>query len=171
MTRVTDVHVDQPSQVVSLIPSTFLLVPLTRPSPSVAGLARWMSPPALVVLSRELQYAGHEDAMLVLDREVEAKTLQRLVQDLVDGYTTMTDGRLGELRLISVESPTPGTRVQLYREGTVVVARARDLASLARLGGSASPRGRDGSSTVPEFCLTPTATISAPAVTEPHEEA
>jgi hypothetical protein len=137
VTRRTNVDVHSPSQVISLIPVSFNLVLFDSTlRPPVAGLARWLSTPALVVLTRELQYAGNADAAVALDTELSANTVASLVADLRDGFLTMTDGRLGDFRSVTLESPAPGAQVLLKRKGSIVVARAKDLGALSNHGGA-----------------------------------
>jgi hypothetical protein len=140
VTRKTFISAFGPPQAFSLIPSTFDLAPFdTALRPAHIGLRRWMSAPALVVMTREIEYPGDGpsvESALVLDRDVAEWELTPLVTDLREGFMLLTDGRLGDFTSVTRESPIPGTRVPLRREGAIVVARTKDLLGLAHFGGA-----------------------------------
>ena len=77
--RLTFVRANDSSEVISLIPASFNLTAFdVSLRPSGIGLTRWMSTPALVVLTREIQYtSGSADSAVVRDHEISAGKLAR----------------------------------------------------------------------------------------------
>ncbi len=143
--RLTFVRANDSSEVISLIPASFNLTAFdVSLRPSGIGLTRWMSTPALVVLTREIQYtSGSADSAVVLDHEISAAKLASMVADLREGFLQLTDGRLGDFTSVTLESPLPGTSVLLKRAGVIVVARANDLGALTNFGGATRVVAKD----------------------------
>jgi hypothetical protein len=85
---------------------------------------RWDGQPSLVVITSVLQFEG----VLQQDYPVLSETLTRrdseeLALDLTSALGTLTGGRFLSFSGIWYEDGTPGTRMDVMREGQIVVAR------------------------------------------------
>jgi hypothetical protein len=113
---------------VSLIPASFDLTAFDQMFRSSGRLARWMTAPPLVILTRAVQYESNSsNALTVLEDELTADEQQALLKDLSDGFVTLTDQQLGGFSSVTFESPAAGSRVDVMRTGVILVARSKGL--------------------------------------------
>ncbi len=128
ITRTTSIRIPAIEAQISLIPASFDAVAFNEMFRPSARLQRWTAAPPLVILTRAVQYEGnYADNPVVVDEQVSAVEQQQMATDLTEGFAMLTDRQLGAFTSVTFESPAPGTRVNVMRNGSVLVARSRGL--------------------------------------------
>ncbi len=128
--RTTAIKVPAAETPVSMIPGSFDLVAFNQMFRPSQKLQRWTSAPPLVILTRAVQYEGnYANSPVVLPDELSDSDRQALVADLSDGFATLTDRQLGGFTEVRFESPAVGSRIDVMRTGTILVARCKGLTS------------------------------------------
>ena len=117
----------------TLIPSSFDLAAFDEMMRGDGRLARWTTPPALVVLAREMQFDNsvsdgvyHATSERLTDADVSL-----LVAHLTEGLALLTGNSFTACSSVNVENPSNGTRVSTLRTGSIVVGRYRGVQALA----------------------------------------
>jgi hypothetical protein len=89
---------------------------------------RWTHQPTLVVITSVLEFAGvlRED-YTALDEGLQPTDAQELAADLTAGLGMLTGGRFLAFDGVWYEDAAPGSRVDVMREGQIVVARFRGV--------------------------------------------
>lgn len=142
--RLTWARQSDPQPTVTMIPRTFNLEAFDDAWRGPNGTRRWMEAPALVVITRVLQAAWMDDAPIVLEEDVPEAVCDGIVADLRDAFLKLTDGRVGDLASVTFESPAPGDRVPIFRDGVITVARHRGLVAATGGAGTARTHSTDG---------------------------
>ena len=129
VTRQTTLQMPGADATLSLIPSRFDLGTFDQMYRGDGALHRWTSAPSLVVLDAVLQFTAETDsAFTALDERLTAEDIASIQGDLEWGLVQATAGAFSAFASVGVESPAPGTSVNLYsRAGSIVVARFRGL--------------------------------------------
>jgi hypothetical protein len=121
---------------ISMIPNTFNMAAFEEAfRNSGHGTGRWMRAPSLVVVTRVLQPAYQDDAPIVTNEEVPQPVVDGIVADIRDAFLRLTDGRIGGFTEVTFESPHPGSRVPVLRDGVITVARYRGMVAVMGLVG------------------------------------
>lgn len=128
VTRTTSLKIPAGETSISLIPAAFDLAAFNQMFRPSQRLQRWTAAPALVILTRAVQYEGnYANNPVVLDEEMTDAEREQLQRDFSDGFAMLTDRRLGGFSSVTFESPAPGSRVNVMRTGVVLVARSKGL--------------------------------------------
>lgn len=126
--RLTSVRVPGPGTSVSLIPAGFDMTAFDEMFRPAQKLQRWTGSPPLIVLTRQVRFeTSSSNQLTVLPDEMTGDERAALVRDLSDGLRALTDRQLGDFSSVTFESPAPGTRVNVMRQGVILVARSRGL--------------------------------------------
>lgn len=115
----------------SLIPATgFDLTRFDQMFRHTSGgiLARWTSPPHLLIERRILQFTdvGAASYTALTDTLTDAEAAS-LTADLADGYAILTDGKLGTFASVSSQTTSPGATVAVSNDARIVVTRVQGL--------------------------------------------
>ena len=124
--RQTHLRVPGPSATLSLIPASTDLPAFDQMFRASGSLVRWVSPPALTVERRVLQFTNVTDQEYTADTEVMSDAdAEGLVADLAWALPQISafPGFVDELS----ETAPPGSRVRVSRPGRIVVARYAGL--------------------------------------------
>jgi hypothetical protein len=139
VTRETGVTAPANGTRVSLIPSAFDLGSFnqmfrhTQVGAAGPALARWVSPPALVIERRVLQFTNVNAASYVaLEEMLTDNEVNAIIADMTDGYAMLTDGRLGTFASVTIQTTAPGETVSVSHPGRIVVTRQADLSARTR---------------------------------------
>jgi hypothetical protein len=118
----------------SLIPAGFDLVAFDEMfRTSNERLQRWTSRPALVVLASVMIYrtnGGNE--FEATGEQLSDDDVAQMVAHLTEGLVLLTGNTFTSFASVEVERPDAGARVNVTRDGRVVVGRYREIATLAR---------------------------------------
>lgn len=118
----------------SLIPAGFDLVAFDEMFRTTnERLQRWTSRPALVVLASVMVYrAGGGTEFEATGEQLGDDEITQLVAHLTEGLALLTGSTFTSFASVEIERPEPGARVNVAREGRVVVGRYTDIVTLAR---------------------------------------
>lgn len=101
-------------------------------------LARWTSPPHLLIERRVLQFTDvNASSYTALGDTVTEAEAASLAADLTDGYALLTDGKLGTFASVSSQTAAPGTTVAVSNDARIVVTRVQGLTTATRFWGYA----------------------------------
>jgi hypothetical protein len=129
VTRETRLVAPGPDASIALIPASYDLATfdqLFRYGPT--GLHRWTSTPALAIIERVLRFTNVADAEYVATSGTLADAdVQSLLRDLVWGLPRVTGDTCGAFTSTTRQMPAEGDRVQVRRNGAIVVARYEGL--------------------------------------------
>ena len=93
-------------------------------------LARWTSPPHLLIERRVLQFTDVGAASYAaLTDTLTDQEVATITTDLTDGYAILTDGKLGTFASVSQQTTATGSTVAVGNEGRIVVTRVEGLTS------------------------------------------
>jgi hypothetical protein len=116
-------------------------------------LQRWNTRPALVVLGTVMTYRRDADGEYVANSEpLTDDEVSLMVQHMTEGLAFLTGGTFTSFLSVDVERPASGTRVDVMRNGRIVVGRYTGIVSLASTIG------------IGEWAETPEGTIAAGAM-------
>jgi hypothetical protein len=117
----------------TLIPASFDLAAFDEMARGDGRLARWTTPPALVVLAKEMQFDNsvsdgvyHATSERLTDADISL-----LVAHLTEGHALLTGNRFTAFSSVNIENPSNGSRVSTLRTGSIVVGRYRGVQALA----------------------------------------
>jgi hypothetical protein len=117
----------------TLIPASFDLAAFDEMMRGDGRLERWTTPPALVVLKKEMQFDNsvsdgvyHATSDRLSDADVSL-----LIAQLTEGLALLTGNGFTAFSSVSVENPSTGSRVSTLRTGSIVVGRYRGVQTLA----------------------------------------
>lgn len=93
-------------------------------------LARWTSPPHLLIERRVLQFTDvNASSYAALTETLTDADVAGLTTDLSDGYAILTDGKLGTFASVSSQTTAPGASVPVSNDGRIVATRVEGLTS------------------------------------------
>lgn len=108
-----------------------------------AMLARWTSPPHLVIERRVLQFPSSDASGLsassytAISDTVSDADVASLTADLADGYAILTDGKLGTFASVTSQTTAPGATVAVSNDARIVVTRIEGLTAATNFWGYA----------------------------------
>ena len=117
----------------SLIPASFDLAAFDQMFRGTGRLQRWDHSPALVVLTRTMQYEtfGAGDEYHATAEALTSAEIDLLVQHLSEGLALLTGNTFTAFSSIELESPQAGDKVSTARAGKIVVGRFKGVQNLA----------------------------------------
>ncbi|HUF22512.1 MAG TPA: hypothetical protein VMN81_00155 [Vicinamibacterales bacterium] len=134
VTRETGIAAPGSDLRLSLIPSSFDLAAFnqmfrhTQVAGTGAALARWTTPPALVIERRVLQFTSTgATSYTALEETLTDAEVSAIIADMTDGYAILTAGRLGTFESVTTQLTDPGAEVTVSHPGTIVVTRQAGL--------------------------------------------
>lgn len=130
VTRETGIQAPALDLRLSLIPANFELNAFNQMFRHTSSgiLARWMTPPHLLIERRVLQFTdvGAWSYAALTDTLTDADVAS-LTADLTDGYAILTDGRLGTFASVTQQTTATGGSVAVSNDGRIVVTRVEGL--------------------------------------------
>ncbi len=117
----------------SLIPASFDLTAFDEMArTSSARLIRWTSRPALVVLATVMEYrSGVGSEYAASSEQLSDEEMNQMVAHLTEGLALLTGNTFTSFESVEVERPAAGTRVNVARNGRIVVGRYNGIVSFA----------------------------------------
>lgn len=143
VTRETGIQAPSLALRLSLIPAEFNLAAFNQMFRHTSGpagpmLARWKSPPGLLIERRVLQFTDLNAASYAaLTEIISAGDVATLVTDLTDGYAQLTDGKLGTFTSVTSQTTASGGAVAVSNPGRIVVTRVEGLTAATQFWGYA----------------------------------
>lgn len=131
VTRETGITAPGGPITLSLIPSSFDLGAFDQMfRSSSTGLTRWRSAPGLVLERRVVQFTNTcAQSYQAIDDVITGAEAESILTDMRDGYTILTDGRLGALASIDQQTAENGATVTTRQDRKIVVYRGAGLTS------------------------------------------
>jgi hypothetical protein len=128
--RITHMRVPGPEARLTLLPSALDLRAFDEMFRHTGSLARWTSPPRVVVQSRVLQFSGTNNPDYVALADVMSSAeVSALLTDLNYGLSQLTGGTFNGFAAEEREQAAQGDRVPVLRNGSIVVARYEGLSA------------------------------------------
>jgi hypothetical protein len=129
VTRETGVTAPGGPVTISLIPTSFDLTAFDQMfRHSSSGLTRWRSAPGLVLERRVVQFTQVcAQSYQAIDDLITGSEADSILTDMRDGYTMLTDGRLGGLASVEQQTADAGATVVPRVSGKIVVMRGAGL--------------------------------------------
>jgi hypothetical protein len=128
VTRTTSLKIPAAETPITLIPASFDMAAFNEMFRPSQRLQRWTSAPALVILTRAVQYEGnYANNPVVLDEEMSDAEREQMLRDISDGFGLLTDRQMGTFANVTFESPAPGSRVNVMRTGAILISRSKGL--------------------------------------------
>ena len=117
----------------SLIPSSFDLNAFDEMIRGDGQLQRWTSPPALVLLAKEMQFDNSvsDDTYRATSERLSDADIALMIEHLTEGLALLTGNAFTAFSSIAIDDPRSGTRVSTLRPGSIVVGRYRGVQTLA----------------------------------------
>lgn len=117
----------------TLIPASFDVEAFDEMLRAGGRLQRWTSPPALVVLRKEMQFdiSSSDDHYHAVSEELTEAEIAQVIADLTEGLALLTGNSFSAFSSVNIETPSPGSRVNTLRPGSIVVGRYRGVQALA----------------------------------------
>lgn len=114
----------------SLIPTTFDLSAFDEMfRSSNARLQRWAARPSLVIVAAAMDYQGEADAYTATSDRLFEEEVAQMTADLSEGLSLLTGGTYSSFASVEIERPAAGARVQVLRQGKIVVGRYNGIAA------------------------------------------
>jgi hypothetical protein len=116
----------------SLIPASFDLTAFDEMfRTSNERLQRWTSRPALVVLASVMTYrSGTGNQFEASSEQLSKEEVEAMVTHLTEGLVLLTGNTYTTFESVEVERPASGTRVDVLRQGSIVVGRYNGIVSM-----------------------------------------
>ena len=117
----------------SLIPASFDLTAFDEMfRTSNARLVRWTSRPALVVLGSVMEYrTGSGNEYAAGSEQLSDEEVNQMIAHLTEGLALLTGNTFTAFESVQVERPASGTRVNVVRNGHIVVGRFSGIVTWA----------------------------------------
>jgi hypothetical protein len=117
----------------ALIPASFDLEAFDQMFRGTGRLQRWTYAPSLVILTTVMQYSnfGSQEEFFATNEHLTDAEVELLITHLTEGLGILTANTFTAFSSVERENPSNGTRVNVFREGQIVVGRYRGIQSLA----------------------------------------
>jgi Matrixin len=117
----------------ALIPTSFDLNAFDEMFRGTGRLQRWTSAPALVVLSKVMQFdkSSSDDHYHATSEQLTDGDVALMIEHLNEGLALLTGNTFTAFSSVEVENPPSGKRVNTLRPGAIVIGSYRGVQSLA----------------------------------------
>jgi hypothetical protein len=119
---------------ISMIPTNFDLTAFDEMfRASNSRLQRWTSRPSLVLLASVMEYrTGNTDTFEASGEQLTDDEVSQMIAHLTEGLGLLTGGTYTTFASVNVERPAAGQRVNVLRQGSIVVGRYTGIVTFAR---------------------------------------